>query len=165
MGSTDLRPLQNTPSTTKISQHNNNRLGSVYSSLHGFWVSRQATLNAVGQNVAVPRRDAYSVILFQSSATTCISNDFTGSPDDLLGGIVSYRAGGGCNYTGALIAAQSLMVQHWSDERYAIAQAVSCSRLRLTFQRSPVLIFLSDGECSVSDATVRSVCRAAIDRG
>ena len=121
MSSTDLRPLQNTPSTARISQHNNNRLGSVYSSLHGFWVSRQAAVNAAGQNAAVARRDAYSMILFQSSATTCISNDFTSSPDDLLNGIVSHRAGGGTNYTGALTAAQSLMVQHWSNERYAVS--------------------------------------------
>ena len=119
MSSTDRRPLQNTPSTASISRHNNNRLGSVYSSLHGFWVSRQAAVNAAGQN-AVVRRDAYSMILFQSSATTCISNDFNSSPDDLLNGIVSHRAGGGTNYTAALTEAQSLMVRHWSNERYVI---------------------------------------------
>ena len=120
MGSTDLRPLHNAPSTARISQYNNNRLGSVYSSLHEFWASRQATLNAAGQNVVATCRDAYSMILFQSSPTTCISNDFTRSPDDLLDSIVSYRAGDGSNYTRALAAAQSLMIQHWSDERYAI---------------------------------------------
>ena len=119
MSSTDLRPLQNTPSTARISQYNNNRLGAVYSSLHGFWASRLAAANAVRQNAVVARRDAYSVILFDNSATTCISNDFTSSPDDLLSGVVSYRAGGGTNYTGALAAAQSLMVQHWSNERCA----------------------------------------------
>jgi len=123
MGSTDLRPLQNTPSTARISQHNNNRLGSVYSSLHGFWVSRQAAVNAAGQNAAIARRDAYSMILFQSTATTCMTNDFTSSPDDLLNSILSHRAGGGTNYTGALTAAQTLMVQHWSNERYVIPVA------------------------------------------
>jgi hypothetical protein len=35
----------------------------------------------------------------------------------------------------------------------------------LTSRRAPVLIFLSDGEGSVSDATVRSICREAINRG
>lgn len=120
MGSTDLRPPGDSPSTAMIKPYNNNRLGSVYSSLHRFWVSRQAAPDAVGRNVVAIRRDAYSVILFQSSATTCISSDFTRSPDDLLGSIVSYRTGGGSNYAGALAAAQSLMVQHWSNERYAI---------------------------------------------
>ena len=42
---------------------------------------------------------------------------------------------------------------------------MGCSRQLLMSKRSPVLIFLSDGECGVSDATVRSVCRAAIDNG
>ena len=116
----DLRPLPNTPSTARISQHHNNRLGAVYSSLHGFWTSRQAASDAIGQNAVIARRDAYSMILFDNSATTCISNDFTSSPDDLLNGIVSHLTGRGTNYTGALTAAQSLMVQHWSNERYLI---------------------------------------------
>ena len=120
MSSTDLRPLQNTPSTATISRYNNNRLGAVYSSLHGFWTSRQAAVNAIGQNAAVARRDAYSVVLFQSSATTIISNDLTSTPDNLLNNIVSQVAGGGTNYTAALTTAQSLMVQHWSNERYVI---------------------------------------------
>ena len=120
MSYTDLLPLPNTPSTATITRYNNNRLGAVFSSLHGFWTSRQAAVNAIGQNAAIARRDAYSVILFESSATTCISNDFTSSPDDLLNGIVSNEAWGGTNYTAALAAAQSLMVQHWSNERYAI---------------------------------------------
>ena len=120
MSATDLRPPQNTASSARISRYNNNRLGAVYSSLHEFWVSRQAAANAVGGNVTIARRDAYSMILFDSSATTCISNDSTSSPDDLLDRIVSYRAGGGTDYTKALVAAQSLVVQHWGDGRYVI---------------------------------------------
>lgn len=120
MSSSDLRPLPNTPVTPKISRCNNNRLGAVYSSLHGFWVSRHAALNAVGQNAAIARRDAYSVILFDNSAATCMSNDFARSPDELLDSIVAQRAGGGTNYTGALTQAQSVMIQHWSNERYAV---------------------------------------------
>ena len=114
--------------------------------------------------MAIARRDAYSMILFDSSATTCISNDFTSSPDDLLDRIVSYRAGGGTNYTEALVAAQSLVVQHWGDGRYVITVGRHYWSW-LTSQRTPVLIFLSDGECTVSDATIRSVCLAAIDLG
>ena len=164
MSSGDLRPLPNTPVTPNICRYNNNRLGAVYSSLHSFWTSRHAALNAVGQNAAVARRDAYSMILFNHSRATCISNDFTRSPDELLNSIVSLQAGGGTDYTGALAEAQSVMVQHWTNERYAIP----VNRLywvQLTSRRSPVVIFLSDGECSVSDATVRSICRAAIDHG
>jgi hypothetical protein len=122
----DLRPLPNTPATPSIRRYNDNRLGAVYSSLHGFWTSRHAALNAIGQNVAIARRDAYSVILFDNSATTCISNDFARSPEDLLNSIVSYQAGGGTNYTGALAEAESLMVQQWSNERYAIPVGCHC---------------------------------------
>ena len=164
MGLSDLRPLPNTPVTPTISRYNNNRLGAVYSSLHGFWTSRHAALNAVGQNAVIARRDAYSVILFDHSTVTCMSNDFARSPDELLDSIVTWQDGGGTDYTGALAEAQSIMVQHWSNERYAIS-VDSQYWPRLTCRRAPVLIFLSDGECSVSDATVRSVCRAAIDHG
>lgn len=141
MGSTDLGPLPDTPSTATIRRHNNNRLGAVFSSLHGFWVSRQAAINTAGQNIA--RRDAYSVILFESSSYTSISNDFASSPDDLLNRIVSQRTGNGTNYTGALTMAQSVIVQNWSNERYVILACysywpamtrhlkVSCSHLPL----------------------------------
>jgi len=126
MGYSDIRPLQNTPVTQNIRQYNDNRLGAVYSSLYGFWTSRHAALNAVAQNAAVARRDAYSVILFDHSRNTCISNDFNDSPDELLDTIVSWQAGGGTDYTGALTEAQSIMVQHWSNERYAIYFGLYC---------------------------------------
>ena len=120
MSHDDLRPLPNTPVTPNIRQYNDNRLGAVYSSLYGFWTSRHAALNAVGENAAVARRDAYSLILFNNLPVTYISNDFARSPDDLLNSLVSLRAGGWTNYTRALSEAQSLMVRHWSNERCAI---------------------------------------------
>ena len=76
-------------------------------------------MSAVGQNAVIARRDAYSVILFNHSSATCISNDFTSSPDALLNTVVPCVASGGTNYTEALARAQSLMVEHWSNERYA----------------------------------------------
>ena len=120
MGASDLQPLQNTPVAPNIRRYNNNRLGAVYSSLHGFWVSRHAALNTAGQNVAVARRDAYSLILFDHSPATCLSNDLARTPDELLNSIVSQQSGGGTNYTLALTQAQSVMTQHWSNDRYAI---------------------------------------------
>ena len=120
MSENDLRPLPNTPVTPTIRRYNDNRLGAVYSSLYGFWTSRHSALNAVGQNTAIACRDAYSVILFDHTQATCISNDFSRSPDELLNAVVSRQAGGGTDYTGALAEAQSIMVQHWSNERYVI---------------------------------------------
>jgi hypothetical protein len=118
MQANDRLPLQNATGTALISRHNNNRLGAVYSSLHAFWISRQATLNANGQQVAVARRDAYSLLLFNEAVTTCLTNDFTRSPDELLNSVVQYRAGGGTNYTAALNSTQVLMEKNWSTERY-----------------------------------------------
>ena len=63
------------------------------------------------------RRDAYSVVLFSDSTKTALVNDFTSSPDLLLYSLLGEDAGGGTNFSVALRAAQSVMVQNWSTER------------------------------------------------
>ncbi|CAK5283767.1 unnamed protein product [Mycena citricolor] len=146
MGSTDRRPLPGTPSTALIQQTANNRLGAVYSALHGFWISRTTALGA-SQGTAPVRRDAYSVVLFDHAPTVCIANDFAHSPDELLHAMLPYHAGGGTNFTAAMQTAQTLVRDHWSAER------------------SPVVIFLSDGECHVADETVQDACRGAVALG
>ncbi|KAF7356372.1 VWFA domain-containing protein [Mycena venus] len=148
MGSSDRGPLQNAPGTALISRSSNNRLGAVYSALHGFWMSRNTALNNSGRSAAAPvRRDAYSVVLFDHTVSVCIANDFANTPDDLLNKLVVYRSGGGTDFTLALTTAQKLMQDHWSTER------------------TPVVIFLSDGECSIADETVRGLCRKAVALG
>ncbi|KAH8094847.1 hypothetical protein BXZ70DRAFT_339404 [Cristinia sonorae] len=146
MGYNDRRPLQNTPITQRLTARHDNRLGAVYSSLYSFWVARHAAVNA-GGGQGNHRRDAYSVILFESSCITCVDSDFTSTPDDLLTQLLGHDVAGGTNYTVALNQAQSTMEANWSTER------------------SPVVIFLSDGECSVNDETVRALCRRAIALG
>ncbi|KAJ6620561.1 hypothetical protein B0H10DRAFT_2188402 [Mycena sp. CBHHK59/15] len=148
MGGRDRLPLQNAPATVLITRHANNRLGAVFSALHGFWMSRNTALNSGGQRAAPPaRRDAYSVILFDHTLSTCVANDFTSSPDELLNKLLQYRDGGGTNFTAAIQSAEAIMRQHWSTER------------------SPVVVFLSDGECDIADETVRSLSRAAVSLG
>jgi hypothetical protein len=117
MSSSDRRPLPGTPATSQIAQRSNNRLGAVYSSLYAFWVSRQAALNAAGAQAAVARRDAYSVILFDHHMTTCVQNDFSSTPDQLLDLVLPHEARGGTDYTSALLTAQSVMEGNWSTER------------------------------------------------
>jgi len=114
----DRQPLPGTPATSKITQRSNNRLGAVYSSLHAFWVSRHAALNATGSQAAVARRDAYSVILFDHHMTTCVQNDFISSPDQLLDLVLPYEARGGTDYTSALTITQRIMEDNWSTERW-----------------------------------------------
>lgn len=117
MGGTDRRPLQNTPVTTRIASRHNNRVGAVYSSVHGFWQARASALNAA-VGTGVPRRDAYSVILFDHHIYQSVVNDFTSSPDGLLGQILPYGSGGGTDYTLAIKEAQTVMERNWSTERY-----------------------------------------------
>jgi hypothetical protein len=117
MSSTDRRPLPDTPVTIQIERVANNRLGAVYSALHGFWSARHTAITANRQGVGA-RRDAYSVILFDVTTTQVLTNDFTSSPDDLLGAVLRYRAGGGTNFANALRTGQAVMEQSWSTERF-----------------------------------------------
>ncbi|KAI9434837.1 hypothetical protein H4582DRAFT_1855657 [Lactarius indigo] len=146
MSSTDRRPLPNAPATNQITRSANNRLGAVYSALYSFWSARHAAVTAGQQSVGA-RRDAYSIILFNENAASVLDNDFTSSPDQLLTVVLASHASGGTNFAGALRAGQTAMTQHWSTER------------------TPVMIFLSDGECSVPDSSVQDVCRSAVQLG
>lgn len=120
----DRQPLPNTPITNRLTAYHANRLGAVYSSLHSFWVARDAAAN-VGTGAAINRRDAYSIVLFDETVAICIENDFASSPEQLLTQVLAYGAGGGTNYTDALIAAQSVMERNWSTER-PVAFSISC---------------------------------------
>ncbi|KAG2040447.1 hypothetical protein BDR03DRAFT_892378 [Suillus americanus] len=143
MASGDRHPLPNTPASDRIVRRSNNRFGAVLSSLYSFWSARAAAIG--GQQGA--RRDSYSVILFDSSVTNAFVNDFVSSPDQLLDAVLRYSADGGTNFTAAILQAQSVMEQHWSTER------------------SPVIIFLSDGECHIADQTVQDLSRSAVRLG
>ncbi|KAL4063347.1 hypothetical protein J3A83DRAFT_4404551 [Scleroderma citrinum] len=144
MSNTDRRPLRNTPASKKICATSDNRFGAVLSSLFSFWSARAA---AIGSGDSAIRRDAYSVILFNNGARIAIEHDFQSNPDQLLDTLLPYEANGGTNYTAAIIRAESLMTKHWSTER------------------SPVIIFLSDGECSIEDQTMQDLCRASVQLG
>ncbi|PVF92927.1 hypothetical protein CPB86DRAFT_144289 [Serendipita vermifera] len=142
----DRRPLPNSPATTRIVQRANNRFGAVVSSIYGFWTARETAVRAGAKNGM--RRDAYSIITFESSASVTISNNTASDPDQLLNLILNNaNAYGGTNFTHALETIQSEMEKTWATER------------------SPVVIFLSDGECQVSDSTVYDLCRAAVRLG
>ncbi|KAG1848095.1 hypothetical protein DFJ58DRAFT_729994 [Suillus subalutaceus] len=143
MSLTDRQPLRNTPASDKIIQSSNNRFGAVLSSLYSFWSARAAV---VAGSQAV-RRDSYSVILFDQSVVDAVVNDFSSSPDNLLDAVLRHRTSAGTNFTAAIQRAQSVMEQHWSTER------------------TPVIIFLSDGESPIEDQTVQDLCRAAVHLG
>jgi hypothetical protein len=130
MSSPDRGPLADAPMTNRIRQTTNNRLGAVYSALHGFWSARHAALT-VGpgrQSNVSARRDAYSVILFDTTTKSVLTNDFTSTPDELLDAMLAYRTGGGTNFSAALRAGGAAMEQNWSTDRPVSWSSVSLWR-------------------------------------
>jgi len=165
MAGGDRRPLAGTPVTRQIAARHDNRLGAVYSSLYSFWMSRLSAVTS-GQTQAAVRRDSYSVILFDDAVVNCVNNDFTSSPDQLLARVMQYSAAGGTSYNLAVGAAEQVMRQHWSTERWV--QIYSLRRMLSQSTRNfstPVIIFLSDGECSIDDQDMQSLSRAAVALG
>ena len=119
MADRDRRPLVDAPVTELIQQHADNRLGAVYSALYSFWSARNAAV-AVGQRAAGARRDAYSVILFDKRTKNVLVNDFTSTPEQLLGIVLDEGPSYGTNFTAALEAAGAVMERNWSPERHVI---------------------------------------------
>lgn len=113
---TDRRPLA-TPVSAQIQRVADNRLGAVYSALYGFWTSRSAATTTTTAQAG--RRDAYSVVLFDTSASTqtVLSNDFTTDVNGLLNTLLRYSAGGGTSFVRALDEAKRVMLANWSSER------------------------------------------------
>ena len=119
MSNTDRRPLPNAPATGRIRERADNRLGAVYSALYSFWSARHAAVTS-GQQTIRARRDAYSVILFNSTTKTAVVNDLTSSPDELLDIVLNEQAAFGTNFAAALRVSQAVMEDNWSTERFAI---------------------------------------------
>ncbi|KAI0297435.1 hypothetical protein BC826DRAFT_166673 [Russula brevipes] len=142
----DRQPLPNSAGIDRITPTANDRLGSVFSALYSFWLARQAAIDRNTQ-LGGARRDAYSLIFFNHQPSTSIENDFTSSPDELLTAALRYEADGGTDFTLALGRTQNVMDSHWSTER------------------TPVVIFLSDGEDDVGDDTIVDICRSAVRQG
>lgn len=115
MSKEDRLPLADAPATDRIKQKANNRLGAVYSALYSFWSARHAVTS--GQETAGARRDAYSVIMFNSTTENVVTNDLTSSPDELLDVVLNTQPKTGTNFAEALQAGQAVMVDNWRTER------------------------------------------------
>jgi hypothetical protein len=163
MGQNDRRPLRNTPVTARLSARHNDRLGAVYSALYGFWSARHAAVQAGGTQGNAVRRDAYSIILFDNEISTILQNDFQRTPDELLNALLAYESRGGTDYTLALNQARAMMERHWDPARYAPCSSPYAAAYEVP--RSPVIVFLSDGECSVDDTVMQDLCRRSLSLG
>ncbi|KAJ7696454.1 hypothetical protein B0H17DRAFT_398658 [Mycena rosella] len=120
MTNTDFPPLPNRPGTDLITRRSNNRLGAVFSALYAFWISRSSATDPGRHGVVGGRKDAYSMIFFDKNTSTCLENDTSRTPDELLHSVLRYSAGGGliseqlcwprkplCEITGAIPEPQS----------------------------------------------------------
>ncbi|KAF9228244.1 hypothetical protein BS17DRAFT_877588 [Gyrodon lividus] len=139
----DRRPLPSTPVYAKICSQSDNRLGAVYSSLYSFWTARAT---AIAQS-HLSRRDSYSIIMHDHLTYDVCINDFTSTPDQLLDMMLPYLADGGNDFDLVIRRAQGVMEQSWSTER------------------TPVIIFLSDGIWTITDQVMQDLCRSAIRLG
>jgi hypothetical protein len=107
----DRSPLAGGPGTMP-----SNRLSAVYSALYRFWSARRAAVT-VDRQTSGARRDAYSVILFNSTTTPVLVNDSTRTPDELLNVLRRHKALGGRDFSGALQSSQVIMERNWSRKR------------------------------------------------
>ncbi|KAG9124904.1 hypothetical protein FRC07_009778 [Ceratobasidium sp. 392] len=144
MTSSDRQPLPSTPISPRLTAHCNNRYGAVLSALYSFWLSCEA---AATSSSIQTRQDAYSVITFDHTSTTRVTNDFASTTDQLINKLIPQMGKGGTNYHRALAQAQALIETHWSSDR------------------APVVVFLSDGECNIGNDPVYDICRTCIRLG
>jgi hypothetical protein len=117
MSHQDIQPPPDSAGIERIKGTANNRFGAVLSALYSFWIQRQAAVNRNSLMGGI-RNDAYSLIFFNHEPSTCIENDFTSSPDELLATALHFNANGVANFSGALQKAQEVMTSHWSTKRY-----------------------------------------------
>jgi hypothetical protein len=170
MSKDDRLPLADAPATDRIRQKANNRLGAVYSALYSFWSARHAAVTS-SQETTGARRDAYSVIMFNATTENVVTNDFTSSPDELLDVVLNTGQKAGTNFVVALQAGQEVMVDNWNTERFVtltfiVVRLVAIVTLLFpNTHRTPIMIFLSDGECCVPDTAIQDLCRSAIQHG
>jgi hypothetical protein len=91
-------------------------------------------------------------------------NDINSSPDELLDMLPSTaNFQGGTNFTFALQLLQRQVENTWDADRYG--PLVNGRANSNDSGSSPVVIFLSDGECRVQDVTVQQLCQSASSRG
>ncbi|KAG8834732.1 hypothetical protein FRC17_007456 [Serendipita sp. 399] len=146
MTTEDHQPLNATPVTKDIARTANNRFGAALSSVWKFWSMRSAAAqNAQGTET---RRDMYTVVFFDHNTTVVCRKDSESSPSELLAKAPKNASFyGGTNFAKALRAIQVEINESWASDSY------------------PVIIFMSDGECSIDSSVITEVCETTLKHG
>ncbi|KAG8834730.1 hypothetical protein FRC17_007454 [Serendipita sp. 399] len=147
---TDCQPREYSPASSKIRPRFNNRLGALLEALYGFWLARDTATRKGASSGA--RSDAYTLVRFAefAKASVTFTNDTSSTPDELLDMTLNqpHDCQPGLNdFNEAMRVTGAEMERTWSSER------------------SPVIIFLSDGEDPVPTEAMYDVCRSAVRRG
>ena len=143
MTSNHCRPLSGTPVSSRIQAAQDNCYGAVLSALYGFWSARETAASHSGSI----RRDAYSIILEGTAPEVTHDNDFTSTADTLLDSILKVSLAHDNDFAGSIRETQRIMEKNWSTER------------------SPVVIFLSDGIWTLPSNEMRNLARSAANKG
>ncbi|QRV84778.1 von willebrand factor type A domain protein [Ceratobasidium sp. AG-Ba] len=143
MGWSDRKPLSDTPVSSMLRSACNNRYGAALSALYGFCSSRVPKAGSLPRS----QQDAYSVITFNDVAKTRISKDVDSTPEALINLLKNCHSGGLTDFAAAIRKAQSLIERNWDDNR------------------TPVVIFLSDGECGAPNDQMYEMCRMCVRLG
>ncbi|KAG9032049.1 hypothetical protein FS837_002823 [Tulasnella sp. UAMH 9824] len=133
----DIQPLRDEPIGRRIAAYNDNRFGVVLSAFYQFMLERSSAT----------RRDAYSVILFNDSTEIKMTHETTSSINQMIETLLGITPTGGTDFRQALVTARQVMEQSWSAER------------------SPVIIFLSDGEGLSEYEAMTELCDRAAALG
>ncbi|KDN33971.1 hypothetical protein RSAG8_12942, partial [Rhizoctonia solani AG-8 WAC10335] len=149
MRSGDRNPLANTPISQRLRLTCNNRYGAVLSALYGFWKERERDNAPSGRahGAARTRPDTYTIITFNRTTDVRVTNDASSTTEQLIDNLIAASPARGTNFQAAMERTQTVLETNWSTER------------------TPVVIFLSDGEGSVPDQAIRATCQMCIRLG
>ncbi|KAG8962042.1 hypothetical protein FRC05_005629 [Tulasnella sp. 425] len=137
----DRQPLRDQPIARRIAARQNNRFGAVLSALYQFLQEQNSVLGSG------PRRDAYSTIVFNHAAEVNTLHDLNSPIDQLVQNLLGVSPQGWTSFREALLRAREVMEQSWSTER------------------SPVVVFLSDGEDRLERNAMEGLCNRAVALG
>jgi Mg-chelatase subunit ChlD len=153
MESTKCQPLYGTPYGSIISANHPNCFGATIEAAYKFCMTRTAAVLGPSANVqnasqSQNNQDLISVITFSNTPSIIYEAKQNLSPQDVLTSLSQSRDYmGGTNFAAAIDCAREVITKH--------------------FQRDlqPVVIFLSDGECSLPDASIRTLIMENNARG
>ncbi|CAG8632178.1 3585_t:CDS:2, partial [Ambispora gerdemannii] len=147
MSYSDCKPLGQKTQTSRLLYNHQNRLGAVYEAVYTFIETRKNSRKATRVGLSAIDRDITSLILFDDAATVVFENQSLSNTEQLLSKMMKFNANGGTSFHAGINKAAEI-VEKYHDR-----------------QKTNVIIFLSNGECSVPESGLRSLCQREVKKG